>query len=247
MSRLSHSTFLVLAVCLLQTSGTLASGDRFDAARQEMIEEIQATVAETRRQTGRAQLAPEVMAAMGTVPRHEFVPGKLQAVAYDNRPLPVGHGQTISQPYIVALMTDLLEVDSNAVVFEIGTGSGYQAAVLAELVRQVYTVEIVEPLALAAKERLARLGYGNVEARFADGYYGWPEKGPFDAIIVTAAVNHIPPPLVEQLRPGGRLVVPVGERFTVQHLLVVHKMDDGRVTVRQILPVRFVPLTGGHE
>jgi protein-L-isoaspartate(D-aspartate) O-methyltransferase len=211
-----------------------------------MVEVIQATVTATRREIGREQLAPEVMAAMGTVPRHEFVPGKLRAAAYDNRPLPVGHGQTISQPYIVALMTDLLEVDADAVVFEVGTGSGYQAAVLAALVRQVYTMEIVEPLAVSAKERLARLGYGNVEARFADGYYGWPEKGPFDAIVVTAAVNHIPPPLVEQLRPGGRLVVPVGERFTVQHLLLVHKLDDERITVRQILPVRFVPLTGGH-
>jgi protein-L-isoaspartate(D-aspartate) O-methyltransferase len=244
---LSRCTYLVLAACLLQTSGALGVDDDFAAARQAMIEEIQATVTETHRETGRARLAPEVMAAMGTVPRHEFVPEKRQAVAYANRPLPVGHGQTISQPYIVALMTDLLEVDSDAVVFELGTGSGYQAAVLAGLVRQVYTMEIVEPLALTARERLARLGYGNVEARFADGYYGWPEKGPFDAIIVTAAVNHIPPPLVEQLRPGGRLVVPVGEHFAVQHLLLVHKMDDGRVTVRQILPVRFVPLTGGHE
>jgi protein-L-isoaspartate(D-aspartate) O-methyltransferase len=247
MSRLSRCTFFVLAVCSLQTSGALAVDDGFAAARKEMIEEIQAIVTETRRQTDRAQLAPEVMAAMGTVPRHEFVPEERQAVAYANRPLPVGHGQTISQPYIVALMTDLLEVDSGAVVFEIGTGSGYQAAVLAELVRQVYTMEIVEPLALAAKERLARLGYGNVEARFADGYYGWPEKGPFDAIIVTAAVNHIPPPLVEQLAPGGRLVLPVGERFAVQHLLLLHKLDEERVTIKQILPVRFVPLTGGHD
>ena len=247
MSRLSHGTFLVRAICLLQASGALGVDDGFAAARQEMIEEIQATVTETRRQTDRAQLAPKVMAAMATVPRHEFVREELQDVAYANRPLPVGHGQTISQPYIVALMTDLLEVDSDAVVFEIGTGSGYQAAVLAELARQVYTMEIIEPLALAAKERLARLGYGNVEARFADGYNGWPQKGPFDAIIVTAAVNHIPPPLVEQLAPGGRLVLPVGEHFAVQHLLLVHKLDEERITIRQILPVRFVPLTGGHD
>jgi protein-L-isoaspartate(D-aspartate) O-methyltransferase len=143
-------------------------------------------------------------------------------------------------------MTDLLEVDGDATVLEIGTGSGYQAAVLAELVQNVYTMEIVEPLAVSAKERLARLGYGNVEVKFADGYYGWPEKGPFDAIIVTAAASHIPPPLIEQLRPGGRLVVPVGARFSVQHLLLVRKLDDERMQVRQILPVRFVPLTGGH-
>lgn len=211
-----------------------------------MIEAIRATVAETRRETGRARLSPDVMAAMTAVPRHEFVPEKLHEVAYANRPLPVGHGQTISQPYIVALMTDLLEVDSDSTVFEVGTGSGYQAAVLAELVHRVYTTEIVEPLAASARERLARLGYENVETRFADGYYGWPEKGPFDGIIVTAAINHIPPPLVEQLRPGGKLVIPVGERFAVQHLLLVEKIDEEQVTVRQILPVRFVPLTGGH-
>jgi protein-L-isoaspartate(D-aspartate) O-methyltransferase len=223
-----------------------AGDDLFAAARQKMLAEIQATVVETHRATGRAQLAPGVMAALGKVPRHEFVPDELDAVAYANRPLPVGHGQTISQPYIVALMTDLLEVDGDAAVLEVGTGSGYQAAVLSELVRQVYTMEIIEPLALEATERLARLGYGNVEVKFADGYYGWPEKGPFDAIIVTAAINHIPPPLVAQLRPGGKLVVPVGERFAVQHLLLVHKLDDGRVQIRQILPVRFVPLTGGH-
>jgi protein-L-isoaspartate(D-aspartate) O-methyltransferase len=224
-----------------------AGGDRFDAARRQMLVEIQETVTVTGRATGKARLAPEVMATLGTVPRHEFVPDKLDHVAYANRPLPVGHGQTISQPYIVALMTDLLDVGGDAVVLEVGTGSGYQAAVLAELVRQVYTMEIIEPLALEATARLARLGYGNVEVKFGDGYYGWPEKGPFDAIIVTAAINHIPPPLVAQLRPGGKLVVPVGERFAVQHLLLVHKLDDERVQVRQILPVRFVPLTGGHD
>ncbi|NIM27599.1 MAG: protein-L-isoaspartate(D-aspartate) O-methyltransferase [Gammaproteobacteria bacterium] len=211
-----------------------------------MLAAIQATVIDTRGETGREALAPRVMEAMGKVPRHEFVPDELDAVAYANRPLPVGHGQTISQPYIVALMTDLLDIDEDAVVLEIGTGSGYQAAVLGALVNRVYTMEIIEPLADSAKERLARLGYGNVEVKFADGYYGWPEKGPFDAIIVTAAANHIPPPLVEQLKPGGRLVVPVGERFAVQHLLLVHKLDEQRVQIRQILPVRFVPLTGGH-
>lgn len=246
MSRSSSLWLIVLVVGMSFGVGTLASDERFAAARERMIEAIQATVTETRRETGRARLSPDVMAAMRAVPRHEFVPEKLHEVAYANRPLPVGHGQTISQPYIVALMTDLLEVNADSVVFEIGTGSGYQAAVLAELVRRVYTTEIVEPLAVSARERLARLGYENVETRFADGYYGWPEKGPFDGIIVTAAVNHIPPPLVEQLRPGGKLVIPVGERFAVQHLLLVEKLEGERVTVRQILPVRFVPLTGGH-
>ena len=244
---MGHCLRFVLAVCLCLATQTQAGDDRFDAARRQMLAEIQETVVDTGPATGKARLAPEVMAALGTVPRHEFVPDALHAVAYANRPLPVGHGQTISQPYIVALMTDLLDVGGDAVVLEVGTGSAYQAAVLSELVRRVYTMEIIEPLALEASARLARLGYGNVEVKFGDGYFGWPEKGPFDAIIVTAAINHIPPPLVAQLRPGGKLVVPVGERFTVQHLLLVHKLDDERVQVRQILPVRFVPLTGGHD
>lgn len=244
---MGHFLKFALSVALCLAIQTEAATDRFAEARQKMIAEIQETVTDTRRATAIARLNPEVMSALGTVPRHEFVPQKFHAVAYANRPLPVGHGQTISQPYIVALMTDLLEIDGDAVVLEVGTGSAYQAAVLAELVQRVYTMEIIEPLAIEAKKRLARLGYDNVKVKFADGYYGWPEKGPFDAVIVTAAVNHIPPSLVEQLRPGGRLVVPVGERFTVQHLLLVHKLDDGRVQVRQILPVRFVPLTGGHD
>ncbi len=244
---MGHCLRFVLAVCLCLATQTQAGDDRFDAARRQMLAEIQVTVVDTGPATGKARLAPEVMAALGTVPRHEFVPDALHAVAYANRPLPVGHGQTISQPYIVALMTDLMDVGGGAVVLEVGTGSAYQAAVLSELVRQVYTMEIIEPLALEASARLARLGYGNVEVKFGDGYFGWPEKGPFDAIIVTAAINHLPPPLVAQLRPGGKLVVPVGERFTVQHLLLVHKLDDERVQVRQILPVRFVPLTGGHD
>ena len=236
---------LILVSCLAIQLEAVA--DRFAEPRQKMVAVIRSMVADTQRTTAIAELDPRVMSALGTVPRHEFVPKKLHAVAYANRPLPVGHGQTISQPYIVALMTDLLEIDRDAVVLEVGTGSAYQAAVLAELVRQVYTMEIIEPLAIEATERLARLGYDNVEVKFADGYYGWSEKGPFDAVIVTAAVNHIPPSLVEQLRPGGRLVVPVGERFTVQHLLLVHKLDEERVQIRQILPVRFVPLTGGHD
>jgi protein-L-isoaspartate(D-aspartate) O-methyltransferase len=243
---MKHRVILAIGVCLCLAMQVQGGDDPFAAAREKMLAAIQATVIETRRETGKSALAPRVMDAMGTVLRHEFVPDELEAVAYANRPLPVGHGQTISQPYIVALMTDLLDVDDDAVVLELGTGSGYQAAVLAELVSRVYTMEIIEPLAASATERLARLGYGNVEVKFADGYFGWPEKGPFDAIIVTAAASHIPPPLVEQLRPGGRLVVPVGERFAVQHLLLVHKLDEERVQIRQILPVRFVPLTGGH-
>ena len=189
---------------------------------------------------------PVVMDAIGQVPRHEFVPEEVESSAYANRPLPIGHGQTISQPYIVALMTHLLESEAGGRVLEIGTGSGYQAAVLAELDATVHTIEIVAPLARQAQRRLARLGYGSVETRLGDGYYGWPEAAPFDAIIVTAAAGHVPPPLVEQLAPGGVLVIPVGEPFAVQLLLLVRKQENGEVSVRQILPVRFVPLTGGH-
>jgi protein-L-isoaspartate(D-aspartate) O-methyltransferase len=180
------------------------------------------------------------------VPRHEFVPERLRRQAYANRPLPIGYGQTISQPYIVALMTDLVEPGADDRVLEIGTGSGYQAAVLATLVGEVYTIEIIEPLGLAARARLERLGYDNVEVRLGDGYYGWPERAPFDAIVVTAAASHVPPPLIQQLKPGGRMVIPVGSRFLVQQLVLVTKDADGRVTTRQLLPVRFVPLTGEH-
>jgi protein-L-isoaspartate(D-aspartate) O-methyltransferase len=168
----------------------------------------------------------------------------MQDAAYDDRPLPIDHGQTISQPFIVALMTELLEPEPGDRVLEVGTGSGYQAAILARLVARVYTIEIIEPLAERAAERLARLGYHNVETRLGDGYHGWPEAAPFDAIVVTAAADHVPPPLVEQLRAGGRMVIPVGDRFSVQQLLLIEKTADDEVRTRQLLPVRFVPLTG---
>ena len=187
-----------------------------------------------------------VLAALSTVRRHEFVPEGRKKSAYENRPLGIGHGQTISQPYIVALMTELAKPDKDDVVLEIGTGSGYQAAVLAKLVDQVYSIEIIEPLAVQAKERLERLGYDNITTRLGDGYYGWEEHAPFDSIVVTAAASHVPPPLVEQLAPGGRMVIPVGGRFLAQHLLLIEKTEQGEVTSKQILAVRFVPLTGGH-
>jgi protein-L-isoaspartate(D-aspartate) O-methyltransferase len=187
-----------------------------------------------------------VMAVMGRVERHRFVREGLQSEAYDNRPLPIGHGQTISQPYIVALMTDLMQTKPGHRVLELGTGSGYQAAVLTELVREVYTMEIIEPLGKEAAERLAQLGYRNVQVKVADGYYGWPEHAPFDSIIVTAAASHVPPALVRQLKPGGRMVLPVGTSFLTQHLMLIEKQADGSVMTRQILPVAFVPLTGSH-
>jgi protein-L-isoaspartate(D-aspartate) O-methyltransferase len=200
----------------------------------------------TRHYLDKSEFDPRVMDAMKKVPRHEFVPEDLQDKAYENRPLPIGYGQTISEPYLVALMTDLVEPKQDFRVLEIGTGSAYQAAVLAELVDRVYTIEIIEPLGEQAGERLKRLGYDNVETRIGDGYYGWEEAGPFDAIVVTAAGSHVPPPLIQQLKPGGRMVVPVGSRFMTQQLLFVEKAADGAVFTRQVMPVRFVPLTGEH-
>ncbi|MDX1660197.1 MAG: protein-L-isoaspartate(D-aspartate) O-methyltransferase [Gemmatimonadota bacterium] len=185
----------------------------------------------------------EVLGAMLAVKRHRFVPERLRDLAYADRPLPIGHGQTISQPYIVAFMTELLRLEPDDEVLEIGTGSAYQAAVASHLADSVYTIEIVPELAATAERRLERLGYTNVLAKQGDGYFGWPEHAPFDAIVVTAAAGHVPPPLVDQLAPGGRMVIPVGGPFQTQHLVLVEKEDDGSVTTRSLMPVRFVPLT----
>ena len=238
---------LVAAGLLSAASGARAAPDGYEDARRGMLEAVRRLVADTRVETGRAALAPEVMRALEDVPRHEFVPPERKSRAYENRPLPIGYGQTISQPYIVALMTDLLEVGPGSIVLEVGTGSGYQAAVLAELGVRVFSVEIIPPLAESAMRRLERLGYRDVVVKLGDGYYGWAEHAPFDAIIVTAAAGHVPPPLVQQLVAGGRMVIPVGPRFAVQHLLLVEKgAEEGQVFARSILPVRFVPLTGEH-
>lgn len=209
-----------------------------------MMQEITALVRETRDETGKQALDERVMATMGEVPRHAFVPADQVTSAYRNRPLPIGYGQTISQPYIVALMTDLARAESGHTVLEVGTGSGYQAAVMARLARAVYTIEIIEPLGLQARQRLQALGYDNVQVRLGDGYYGWEEHAPYDAILVTAAASHIPPPLIQQLKVGGRMVIPVGAPFMIQQLMLVEKHPDGTVSTRQILPVAFVPLTG---
>jgi protein-L-isoaspartate(D-aspartate) O-methyltransferase len=214
-------------------------------ARAAMVDEVLlfATLA---RDAGEEALNKDVMRSLGTVERHEFVPERQRPYAYENRPLPIGHGQTISQPYIVALMTDLIEPERDFVVLEIGTGSGYQAAVLAKLVKHVYSIEIIEALADEAKASLARLGYNNVTTKLGDGYHGWEEHAPFDAIVVTAAASHVPPPLVRQLRPGGRMIIPVGGRFMTQQLLLLEKTKSGEVITRQIAAVRFVPLTRGR-
>jgi protein-L-isoaspartate(D-aspartate) O-methyltransferase len=208
-----------------------------------MLLDIEDEVAYTRREIGKDALDERVMAAMASVPRDRFIPECDRHRAFANGPVPIGHGQTISQPYIVALMTDLLDPRSDSVILEVGTGSGYQAAVLAELVRHVYSIEIVGALAEAAGQRLQQLGYENVTVRHGDGYRGWPEHAPFDGIVVTAAAPHIPPPLVEQLKPGGRLVIPVGQPGGVQDLMVLEKSADGSVSHRHLLAVAFVPLT----
>jgi protein-L-isoaspartate(D-aspartate) O-methyltransferase len=220
--------------------------DDFVAKRRQMATEVAAMARETGTETSRPAFDARVMAALGAVPRHLFVPFDQVRAAYENRPLPIGHGQTISQPYIVALMTDLMNPKPQHVVLEIGTGSGYQAAILAELVATVCTVEIIEPLANVAGERLRKQGYARVRTKLGDGYYGWEECGPYDSIIVTAAGSHVPAPLVRQLKPGGRMVIPVGAPFLAQHLMLVEKQEDGSIRTRQILPVRFVPLTGTH-
>ena len=190
---------------------------------------------------------PAVLEVMRAVPRHEFVPEDVRHLAYEDRPLPIGYGQTISQPFIVALMTDLLEIEPGDKVLEVGTGSGYQAAVLSPLAEEVYTIEIVPELGERAGQTLSALDFQNVEAKIADGYYGWPEEAPFDAVVVTAAAGQIPPPLVQQLKPGGRMVIPIGGPFSAQQLMLVEKQPDGTVTARQLLPVRFVPFTRAEQ
>ena len=244
LKELPNISITVFCVLLLAFAANADEAD-YVSARAAMVDEIHfyATLA---RDAGEEALDEDVMQSMGTVKRHEFVPSEEKPFAYENRPLPIGHGQTISQPYIVALMTDLIEPGGDDVVLEIGTGSGYQAAILAKLVNHVYTIEIIEPLADRAKSDLARLGYKNVTTKLGDGYYGWEEHAPFDAIVVTAAASHVPPPLVQQLRPGGRMIIPVGGRFMTQQLLLLEKTEDDKIITRQIAAVRFVPLTGEH-
>ena len=239
-ARLFHGAARPALAILVLLLGLPAFAQDFAARRAGMVDEIRryAVLA------GDAFIREDVLESLKSVERHKFVPREEVPYAYDNRPLPIGHGQTISQPYIVALMTDLLDPQPDDVVLEVGTGSGYQAAILSGLVARVYTIEIVEPLADQAGARLQDLGYDNVEAMLGDGYFGWEENAPFDSIIVTAAATHVPPPLIEQLRPGGSMVIPVGGRFTAQWLLHIEKGDDGGIVTRQIAPVLFVPLTG---
>jgi protein-L-isoaspartate(D-aspartate) O-methyltransferase len=210
-----------------------------------MVAEVEQMYAETRSETGLPAMSPAVRNALGKVERHRLVAPGEAGRAYRNHPLPIGAGQTISQPYIVALSTDLLQPKPGDVVLEVGTGSGYQAAVLAEMVSRVYSIEIIESLGRTAAKRLEELGYGNIEVKIGDGYAGWSEKAPFDGILVTAAAPRVPQALVEQLKPGGRMVIPVGGAGDIQYLKLLTKRSDGGVEEKRVLPVRFVPLVPG--
>ncbi len=216
--------------------------EKMEKARLRLLAEIEANARETVSWTGREKFSDRVMAAMERVPRHEFVKPGDQVAAYVNRPQAIGFGQTISQPYIVALMTDILDLTDSDRVLEIGTGSGYQAAVVAELAGRVFSIESVAKLATSARERLGSLGYGNVEIRTGDGFEGWPEEGPYDAIIVTAAPERIPGALIEQLRPGGRMAIPIGRVHETQTLIRITKDPQGETTEQAMLPVAFVPM-----
>jgi protein-L-isoaspartate(D-aspartate) O-methyltransferase len=209
-----------------------------------MVQTIETLAKAVPLSSGRQEIDSSILAAMRQVPRHELVPEDVRNEAYQDRPLPIGHGQTISQPYIVALMTQLARPAKHHVVLEVGTGSGYQAAVLSPLVAKVFSIEIVEPLATRAAEQLRALSFENVSVRHGDGYMGWPEHGPFDSIIVTAGASHVPRPLIDQLKPGGRMVIPVGDSWMAQSLMLIEKDEQGQAHTRPLLPVRFVPLTG---
>ena len=239
MVRFSRTSLLVTGCLALSSACGQTS---YDAQRQALVEELRddSRLAEA---YGAPPISEHTLAVLGKVPRHEFVPDAQKRYAYENRPLSIGARQTISQPYIVALMTDLADVTKTDVVLEIGTGSGYQAAVLSELAGRVYTIEIIEELGRRAANTLERLGYDNVTARIGDGYAGWPDQAPFDAILVTAAPEKVPQPLIEQLAVGGRMIIPVGAEYEVQTLQVLTKEDNGQVSISNVIEVRFVPLT----
>jgi protein-L-isoaspartate(D-aspartate) O-methyltransferase len=250
------TAFLFLTAAVAEPNQTPADANKSKAAGEkkisrpehkhpafaERVKEREEMVAEQIR--ARDVKDANVLAAMRVVPRHAFIPENVQKQAYGDYPLPIGFGQTISQPYIVAFMTEALELKPDSKVLEIGTGLGYQAAVCAEIAAEVYTIEIIEGLAKSAEEKLRELGYANVFVRAGDGYFGWPEKGPFDAIIGTAAAERIPPPLIEQLRPGGRMILPYETNLGFQHLVLVTKDEKGNVSKRKVMPVMFVPMTG---
>jgi protein-L-isoaspartate(D-aspartate) O-methyltransferase len=226
---------MILSTPVLNCGEKLETEESYEKRRQRMV---------TQQIESRGIRDGRVLRAMQRVPRHLFVPTEQRHFAYEDHALPIGHGQTISQPYIVALMTELARVKPEDVVLEIGTGSGYQAAVLSLLAKRVYSIEYIEALGLEAKERLEKLNYNNVEIRIGDGYHGWPEHQPFDVILVTASIDHIPKSLIDQLKPGGRIVIPLGSEFGGQTLLVAEKNIQGTISQREVVPVRFVPFLG---
>jgi protein-L-isoaspartate(D-aspartate) O-methyltransferase len=236
-------TLLLLVLSMVAAAREATAQDECVRERAAMVETIRAYARSGAGVLGQPGLSERVLEAMGQTKRHLFIPERSCSIAYADGPVPIGRGQTISQPYIVALMTHLAEVAPDHVVLEVGTGSGYQAAILAHLARKVCTIEIIPQLAEAAAKTLRDLAYDNVSVRLGDGYVGWPECGPFDAIVVTAALGELPPPLIEQLKVGGRLVMPVGPAYTTQHLTVVEKTAPGKTTTRTVAPVRFVPFT----
>ncbi|MEJ2731916.1 MAG: protein-L-isoaspartate(D-aspartate) O-methyltransferase [Deltaproteobacteria bacterium] len=234
MKKILYAFIVILVFTSPGSADVVADSAEFRKAREHMV---QTTI------ENRGISDPNVLAAMRSVPRHCFVPENLLSVAYTDRPLPIGEGQTISQPYVVALMTEILQPAKNHRILEIGTGSGYQAAVLAQVANHVYTIEIKEKLYHKATNMLKSLGYNAIQTRHADGYFGWPEQAPFDAIMITAAIDHIPPPLLKQLKDGGRLALPLGNPFSYQNLVLVTKKGEDLI-VRQITGVLFVPMTG---
>lgn len=238
--------FLLLSAAAVILSAAAPQQHERVADREMMVLTI-ANLAATNRVAGRDRIDRSVFMAMRNVPRHLLVPEEVRSLAYSNSALPIGHEATISQPYIVALMTDLLDVEKDHVVLEVGTGSGYQAAVLSHLARHVYTIEIIEPLAAKAAAQLSELGYDNVTVRAGDGYAGWPEHGPFERIIVTAGASHIPQPLIDQLKPGGRMIIPVGKSSNQLQLTLITKSNSGKVRTTSLLPVSFVPLTRSND
>jgi len=234
--------FLLALRCLF-TVLPMAMNDKM----QCLLDEIESEYTFTRGMTGKGKIDPRVKAAIAKVPREKFVPDTYIDSAFYNGPLPIGHGQTISQPYIVAIMTDLLELEADDTVLEIGTGSGYQAAILAQICRQVYSIEYVAALADKARSRLKKLGYDNIEIMAGNGYHGWPEHAPYDGIIVTAAASQIPPPLIKQLKPGGRIVIPVGRPYSYQELVLVKKDEEGKIKTKDVLSVAFVPFQAERD
>ena len=237
---------IVIGILLLLFSGHVVAEQDWQRQRQVLVDEVAAMVSSASDYLQQNTLNKSVLDAMRKVPRHEFIPANRRAYAYLNQPVAIGYGQTISQPYIVAIMTDLIKPKPGDKVLEVGTGSGYQAAVLAELGVDMYSIEIIEPLAKQAALNLKQAGYEKVHTRTGDGYYGWESQAPFDGIVVTAVASHIPPPLIKQLKAGGHMIIPVGAAFLTQYLVLVNKDDQGKITTRQILPVSFVPLTGKH-